>query len=544
MSRTSRYWIVTAAALLVAAAVPVAVLPAARAAAGDPTPFATSLATRYQVTFAARDCAGYENVMAGQVRPAAGESPVRPARDSAYHPGQPVDPDVEEANDDGCQPLSGWRFTIGSGYDRKTPLSVVTGATATTAQTMDSAPRLDAVGRPTGGNLAGAVTVPLTDEQVRLAIRRQLWVQGGTPDDPLLVGAFGKQYAFGALRCGVDGHTDGNLQWLGFASGARHAFCYAYYVHGVPAAGSVTVRVRPTGPVGYPQTFPFTSPLSFAAGAFALTSSGNPADVTFRRAASPTPFPIRAQVPAGWHLADLTCAASRPGGGTATSTATTDAGAATASVTLVAGDLVTCVYTVEPVPPPQGLTLAVYAENGTGTFSFAVDNGTAKTLTAAPADGTAAVATGADLTAVAAGAYQVTVTPPDAAWTLASVTCNGADVAAKDLTTTVTVTAGVPLGCVLHLAHKPAGLQLRVVTAGGVATAGFAVVPADRPDPGWWSAATTTGYGVPAPAAGDLPATLPNGDYLLTPVPPPSTVDGGWQPRLRSALRPGRRCRT
>jgi hypothetical protein len=83
--------------------------------------------------------------------------------------------------------------------------------------------------------------------------------------------------------------------------------------------------------------------------------------------------------------------------------------------------------------------------------------------------------------------------------------------------------------CVLRLARKAPALRLAVVTAGGVATAAFAVVPVDGASGGWWATANTTGYGMPAPAAGDLPRELEFGTYLITAVAPRSTLTTGWR---------------
>jgi hypothetical protein len=525
-------------ALLAAAALG-AVAPAPYARADDPAPLASSAATRYQVTLAARACHSYDEVMAARVREG-GESPARPGRDSAYQAGQPVDPAVEAANDDGCEPLVGWRFTLGSGRQPAATdgtaagtggLSVVTGAVAESPSTVAQTPRLDAVGRATGGYLPGAVTMELSDDQVRLAGRRQLWVQGGTPRDPLLAGVLGKAgYGFGALRCGIDGQQGGNTQWLGFAAGTRHAFCFAYYVRATPGAGTVVVRVRPARAVGYPQPFPFSSTLAYSAGgAFTITTAGEPAQAMFVR--SPGGYAVQGALPAGWSVADLACAVSRPGGGPASSTASTDPGAAKVAGALAAGDLVTCVYTVTPPAAPPGLSLTVYAENGSGTFGLSVEGADApRALSAAVAgDRSAAAATGADLTALPAGGYTVRVVPPGDQWSLAAASCNGENAPVDALTARVTLTAGVPLTCALRVVHRPAALRLRVVTANGVGGAAFSVVPADRPGDGWYAAATTTGYGVSAAATGDLPAQLPFGAYLVTPVPPSSTVDGSWE---------------
>jgi hypothetical protein len=523
-----------AVALAVVLAFVLVGVPAGPAGAADPPPFASSAATRYQVTLAARSCENYAALTANQVRGDPTETLVRAGRDSADKPGQPVSPDSEQVASDGCRPLVGWRFTFGSGQERKGALSVVTGATVPTQPTVAETPRLDAVGRPTGQSVSGAITGTLTDEQVRLAVRRQLWVQGGTPDDPLLAKAY-KGYSFGALRCGIDGHTNGNTQWVGFPPGARHVFCFAYYVHTAPYPGTVTVRVRPTRPVGYAQPFTFQSDLTRApSGQFAVSSAGEPADATYVRAGGAT-YAVQPQLPPGWRLVELTCAAARPGGGKATSTSTTDPATGRASVALVTGETVTCTYSVDPPPLGPGLTVRVLSENGSGTFGVTVDGpGGVRTLTAAPAgDGNAVAATGADLTTITEGQYTLRATPPSGshadAWALSAVTCGGKAVPADNGAATVAYLAGSTLECVLRLTHPPASLKLRVVTAGGVATAGFAVVPADQPAVGWAAAGTTTGYGVPAGATGDLPAQLPFGTYLLTAVPPASTVDGGWQ---------------
>jgi hypothetical protein len=133
--------------------------PAVPAWAEDPEPFARSAATTYQVTMVARACASYADVMANQVRDDAAESPGRPGHDSPYKPGQPVDPDVEDRS--ACEPLPGVSFTLGGGREKKGPLSSVAGA-GTAVTTGRRTPRLDALGRPTGGPLRGAVTVTLT----------------------------------------------------------------------------------------------------------------------------------------------------------------------------------------------------------------------------------------------------------------------------------------------------------------------------------------------------------------------------------------------
>jgi hypothetical protein len=512
---------------LVGALVPVAGPDAAQA--DQPMPYATSSATRYQVTFAARSCASFGDLVASQVRGDDGETIGRPGRDSGYQVGQPIDPNVEDDLDAGCTALPGWRFSLGSGHEHKGPLSTVTGTVVTSSPTKDWTARLDSTGRDTGGLLAAAVTMPLTDDQVQLAVHRQLWVQGGTPAEPVP-----DEYAFGALRCAVDGRTGGNIQWLTFPAGIRHVFCYAYYVKGAGTPGTVTVRMRTTRPIGYPQSVPFKSDLSFApSGGFTLASSGDPVEQAFTRTAGQ--YVISPEAPSGWRVAEVTCSASRPDGASATSNWNIDQPTSTASVTLAAGDAVVCAYSLEPPAVPAGLTLRLYSPGAGAAFGVTLmaGSGPPQSLTATTAsDGVAVTATGADLSTLAAGTYTATVAPPAAevaGWKLTAALCNGTAASINGMTASFTVTSGVPLECVLGLTRKPPALTLNVVTAGDVAIAGFSVVPADTADPGWWSAVNTTGSGNPIATSGDLPKDLPFGSYLITAIPPRSTESSGWR---------------
>jgi len=501
------------------------VAPAGPAWAEDPEPFARSSATTYQVTLVARSCPAYADVAANQVRDDAAESPGRPGHDSPYKPGQPVDPEVEERV--GCEPLPGVSFTLGSGREKKGALSSVTAA-GDPATTLADTPRLDAAGRPTGGPLRGAVTVTLTEDQVKLAAKRQLWVQGGTAAAPVPTGT-----SFAVLRCGIDGRTGGNTQWIGYPSGARHVFCYAYYVRGATATGTLTIKLRTSKAVGYPQRVPFASSLS-QSGSFALTADSS--ETSFVRLSGEA-HRLQPQLPAGWQLADATCAAS---------TAQVDQASGRADVTLVAGENAICSYVLTPPAAPPGLTLRVYAEGGSGTFGLAVASATGGpsggtggsgpaglSLTAEPrGDGSAVTATGADLGGLAAGQYTVTATFPAAdasQWSLAGAACNGSPVSPRERAVAVTVGAGAVTDCVLKVVRKQGSIALKVLTQGSVATAGFALASAVSSEPGWWAAGTTSRQAAPVSATGDVPASLAFGSYVLTPVPPPATVDSAWK---------------
>jgi hypothetical protein len=489
-------------------------VPAAPARAEDGDSYARSAATTYRVTFAARACGSYADVPAAEVRAEEGESPGRPGRDNTYKPGQAVDPDVESGA--GCVAMAGVKFTLGSGREKKAALSTVSGAAEPVTTAADS-PRLDPAGRLAGGPLPGSVTVILTADQVRLAARRQLWAQGGTPAAPLPGG-----HTFGGLRCAVDGRTGGNTQWIAFPAGVRHVFCFGYYVRGAAATGTLTVKLRTTRPAGYPQRVPFDSTLS-QTGSFTLTAES--AETSFVRLSGEA-HRLQPRLPAGWRLADISCAASQ---------ASTDAGTGRTDITLIAGENATCAYAVEPPSAPAGLTIRGYAEGGAATFDLAVTGGPDPEyrLSVSPRDdGSAATASGADLSGLPAGTYTITVTPPateTALWSLAGAACNGAPATVQGLAVRAGVGAGVPTDCVLRLTRKQGAIALKVVTTGGVATAGFALLPAERPGPGWGAVATTAQPGPPAAATGDVPAGLPFGAYLLVPLPPLATVDASWR---------------
>jgi hypothetical protein len=502
--RWRRSGAVLVAVLLALVTAPTVAPGAARAE--DSEPLARSAATTYKVTFAARACARYEDVMANQVRDDL--APGRPGKDSAYPPGRAVDPKTE--SDVGCEPLAGVPFTLGTGRVTTEPLSAVAGPGAPVVTEAQS-PRLDPAGHPDGGQLAGSVTVTLTDDQVTLAGRRQLWAQGGASGAPVPSG-----HSFGVLRCAIDGRTGGNTQWIAFPAGVRHVFCYAYYVRGV-ATGTLTAKLRTTRPVGYPQRIPFESTL----GAFALAADS--AETTFVRRAGEV-HRLRPQLPAGWRIAGLTCAAAR---------ATADQNAGLANVTLNPGEAASCVFTVEPPAAPPGLTIRVTADSGATRFDITAKGaGQEFRLAANPRDdGSAAVATGADLTAAPPGAYDVTAIPPAAEaklWSATGGACNGAPVALREWTLPVQLAAGAPLDCVIRVRRQQGSVTLRAATAAVAASAGFVLVPAGDAASGW-SATATTQSDQEVAASGEVPSSLPFGGYVVTALPPASTVDNSWR---------------
>ena len=259
---------------------------AARAEDPPSQPSSVSTSTRYQITFVARTCTSYAQIMANRVRDDSTEAATAPGRDNGYDEGQGVDPAVEGANSNGCTALNGWHFTLGAGAEMKGALSSVTGPTQDVGPTGSTTPLLNAADAPTGPSIDGAVTVTLTDDQIKRAVTRQLWVQGGTPAGP------DPPYGFGVLRCGYDGRAGTNVQWIGFPAEVRHVFCFAYYVQSAAPAGTLIVRTKPTRALGYPQRFTYDAGNSYSPGKrLTVASTGNPVDVSLvtygRRAAQP-----------------------------------------------------------------------------------------------------------------------------------------------------------------------------------------------------------------------------------------------------------------
>src|SRR5262249_8318288 len=152
----------------------------------------------------------YTDVMANLQRNDLQESLRDLGPDSAYADGQQIDPDVEAAHDSDCKPLPDWQFTLGAGKFRGVAgpwglLSVVTDPFPTQIVTQDHTALLNNQGEATGRQILGAITVPLPDAEEALSGTPQtLWVQGGTPEDPILNDTYPGNYGFAALRCGVD----------------------------------------------------------------------------------------------------------------------------------------------------------------------------------------------------------------------------------------------------------------------------------------------------------------------------------------------------
>ncbi len=326
-------------------------------------------APRYSVTLVARECPTYADVFPNAVTPSArreSEEPLGAGRSNIppYFPGILVSPEKEGFADhhDACTPITGWRLTLGDSSGVAAPkvsppgLSVLTGPYSDSVYPGDvpvtaaAAPQLDSAGLPTGGSVAGSVTVELTGAQAALGqVRSQLWVQGGTPAKPLNGRT---DVEFATVRCGDSNENGDNVEYLHFSAGVQHLYCYAYYVR---PTGTIVVENTTDDPSGAETTFPFSGTAGPDAG---FTLQGGPLDqpavdgvnaATFRQAATEPgadPYSLRGfGLPDGWSLASVTCtSANETAGSGEASTTRRDPVTGDEQITLAADDVVTCAY--------------------------------------------------------------------------------------------------------------------------------------------------------------------------------------------------------
>ncbi len=395
-----------------------------------------SAQTERLVTYAARSCPEYTDITANLARNNIQESLRDLGADTLYVAGEPISPAKELAGQPRCTPLPNWRFTLGTGYQTRAvtgpwgSLSKVLNPYATSVVTQASTPLLDTQGNATGAQLAGAVTVPLTADQAqRASTANSLWVQGGTPADPVLNTVYPGTYGFGALRCAIDNLNGDNVEWVAYPQGSRHVFCFAYYVTPPPDAGTIVVRKVVDAPgTTASQTFTFEGNISYTEDhTFSLSAAdGHPASTSFVRGevgADDPPWEMTERPVPGWELSGLTCSSA-----TGKSTTTTSVATGAASVRLGAGDTVTCTYTNRPIPPRAGLVLSKVTQGGTGAFRFSVagDDGTTRQVIRTTTPGVPASAPRLQL---APGGYTISEALPDAgaagSWVRTRAVCDG-----------------------------------------------------------------------------------------------------------------------
>jgi uncharacterized repeat protein (TIGR01451 family) len=494
------------------------------------------------LTVAARFCPTYQDVTANRARNNIQESLQDLGADTLYTDGQPIDPDLEQKGQPNCKPLSNWTFTLGDGIAGALTgtwgsLSIVSHPSRTIV-TQPSIPLLNDQGQNTGKTLAGAATVTLTQAEANLAANHNLWIQGGTVDDPVLDKQFPGQYGFAALRCAIDNLNGDNVEWIGYPNGASHVFCYAYYVQPPPTSGTITVVKHVSDPAGTTATFPFHGNVSYnEGGAFDLTvTNGNDDSITFFRAETrpgDQPWDFTEDVPDGWHLNGITCSSKTGKSSTSSSVST-----ATTTVTLAAGDDVVCTYTDSLAPPPNGgLSITKTTIGGVGTFQYTVKPVGGGTATEASATTTAprvpTAATPATLP-LAPGQYTITESLPSSRggrWLLTGVQCGGEPVPAHN-PVKVTIQSGTGVVCNFDNRFRPRGvIAIAKVAYGNTGTAGFQITPLPSlpQDVAYSKTAKVTQEGAPVLARGDRTNALRLGRYKIQEFAAGGTDPAGWQ---------------
>ncbi len=330
-------------------------VPGTVAVASPPMRITPQATGDFLITLVARSCApdsdpgtnNYKNVRANRARNNIQESLKNLGPDSNYTSSMepPVNPVNENASpQDVCQPITNWPLTFGDRIDGKSPpplnyLSKV-GNQNGTYRTLGSTPELNSQGNPTGRDVLGAVTVPLTDAQAALAARSTLWVMGGTPNDPLAEAANGfgpANYAFGALRCAYDALNGDNVEFVNYRAGVRHVFCYAIYLTPPEPNGQITIRKVATGGTGG-ESFGFQGSVSFnPGGTFSLMNG----EAFSERRSVGSWFAEETTLPSGWALERIDCSATT---GTGTTVVVDPQNPRRVNITLAANGRADCTY--------------------------------------------------------------------------------------------------------------------------------------------------------------------------------------------------------
>lgn len=335
--------------------------------AGDTAP-----TNRYTITYVARACDKYTDVMANQARNNLMETLKDVGVDTLYKSrGNIIRPEVEDDPATGqanCQPLSDWTFSTGIQTDGKDSgsfgsLSRVRAPNYHAVQTARSTAELDDFGNDTGRDVQGAITYTLTDAEVAQTTGgKRFWVQGGLRGQPLN----GKEnrYGFAGLRCATDNLNADNVEWVSFANSARHRFCYAYYVTPPPVKATIVVRKVLAGSSAS-VPFTFHGDISYESDNSFEVSSG--ASQTFIRAAD-YPWTISEDLPkAPYGFSSVQCISA-----SGTSIITTDPATRTAVVSAKPDDVVTCTFT-NKFSPKTKLDVYKVTQGATGIFNFTVN---------------------------------------------------------------------------------------------------------------------------------------------------------------------------
>jgi uncharacterized repeat protein (TIGR01451 family) len=532
---------------------------------------AAAAGTGYFVTIAARTCPDFTDISANKARNNIQESLRDLGPDTLYKTGELVNPTQEQQMQPNCTPLTGFRFTFGTGISSHRvvgpwgSLSVDSGPFDTDITTLDAVPDRNGDGtiKKDGSTIEGAVTIELTESEKSTALAKTLVLQGGTPTDPVLYQEFPNKFAFGALRCSDDNLNGDNVEYARFSQGLKHIYCFAYYVVPPPKAGTIVITKHVSDPSNATQTFTFQGNISYTSDqTFPLTvKNGADASMTFYRAATDpgdpsTVWTAGEQVPPNWQLRAIDCTA--PGGSVVTRVPPT---APSVAISLKAGDTVHCTFTDALKPPPGQLTITKVTDGGVDTFPFTVTDSDGKVVLSTQATttdpGTPAKAANTPVK-LDPGTYRVAETLPSVAggrWVQTSIGCNaerrkihqrirrvrrhGRVRRLREVYVDVKISSSQGQVCQFGNRFIPSGrITILKTTLGGVGTTGFTVTPLDDPSIQKVKSATTTEQGRATLARGDSTRHLPLGRYLVQEHATQSDAGDDWE--LVSATCDGR----
>ena len=509
----------------------------------------------------ARECSEYTDITANRARNNIQESLKDLGPDTLYRDGEAINVDTESRGQPKCRPLEGWQFTLGDGIagGRVDRLSVVSNPKRTEV-TKASIDQLDSNGLDTGKDLAAAVTFDLNQDEIDLAGKADLWVQGGKVDDPLDNRTFPGKYGFGALRCAIDNLNGDNVEFVSYPKDASHVFCYFYAVSPRLTPGTIIVKKQITPGDPATQTFRFIGNISYdpnpnssrGTGYFSLkVEQGKEASISFDRAEvlpNDVPWTFQEESTPGWTLQSVKCE-SRTGLSKFEPPTGPPAEGGKVSVRLAGNDTVTCTYVNERARTgPLSLNKVTSGEVG-GPFRFKVNVPDGEVLEYSASTDTENKPTVViNVPSGPQGRYTVTETlpPPSAAgtWSVDRVQCVPAQVEQSSDRTVVVVDVppgNAPGTCTFYNHFTPGGkIVLKKQTLGGFGTTYFEVEPSHDPQaPGTTlpvaqftrarlqAETMQAGQTVTAiPVEGSL-ENIPLGDYVVTEILPPNT-GGTW----------------
>jgi uncharacterized repeat protein (TIGR01451 family) len=209
---------------------------------------------------------------------------------------------------------------------------------------------------------------------------------------------------------------------------------------------------------------------------------------------------------------------------------------ATASLsitTLLAGDVVNCLFVNSLVPERGTLVLSKRALGRAGTFPMTVrevggDSFPAIATTTRPDQLVDAAGSPFEL---GPGKYVVSEALPEVSggqWRLTSINCNGSPIVGAQ-SATVEIKASMGAACVFENRFFPEGsITIDKVTRGGVGATGFLIVSESEPDRQYQQSATTLEEDEPVTAKGRPAQALPLGTYVIQESSTGAAEGGRW----------------